>query len=389
MIDEGNAPRDSTLPGSIGLMRDHTALSEYEAVNGLALSSIIRESPSRPITIVHRGRGAADLTHATSYVLVESGGPVPSRDDLVEMTVEQLRSLSPRIWQINRPSHSYRERVTANDANELICVRREYGGPALDTAAITLTSERQIAQQWAHARSDRQARRQLQRAIDRGSGSVAQMSRRLRRWIGSFPAKRLFDIAFSVIALFLTVPVYPIVMLAIWLEDGAPVFFVHRRQSIGGQEFGCIKFRVMRRDAERVKAVLGSRNRSDGPQFYLPDDPRLLKVGRFLRRWNIDELPQFINILLGDMSVVGPRPSPHHENQFCPSWREARLSVRPGLTGLWQVCRTRKPQVDFQEWIRYDLEYLEHRNWLLDLWIILRTPLAIFGNPARATGGPT
>ncbi len=368
-------------------MRDHTALSAYEAVNGSAFRSIIGESPGRPITIVHRGRGAADLTHAMSYVLVASSGPAPSGNDLVQMTAEQLRSLAPRIWQINRPSHSYRERVTADEANELICVRRDYGRPVLDTAPIVLTSDRQIAQQWARARSDRQARRQLQMAINQGSSSVSQMPRRLRQWIGTFPAKRLFDIAFSVIALFLTAPLYPIVMLAIWLEDGAPVFFVHRRQSIGGQEFGCIKFRVMRRDAERVKAVLGSRNRSDGPQFYLPDDPRLLKVGRFLRRWNIDELPQFINILFGDMSVVGPRPSPDRENQFCPSWREARLSVRPGLTGLWQVCRTRKPQVDFQEWIRYDLEYLEHRTWLLDLWIILRTPLAIFGNPARATGG--
>ena len=354
-------------------MRDHTALSVYQAVNGSALSSIIEETPDRPITIVHRGRDVADLTHATSFLLVASSGPVPSRNDLAQMTAEPLRSLAPRIWQINRPSPSYRERVTADEANELICVRREYGRPVLDTAPIILTS-------------DRQARRQLQRAVHQGSGAVLQMSRRLRQWIGTFRAKRLFDIAFSLIALILTAPLYPIVMLAIWLEDGAPVFFVHRRQSIGGQEFGCIKFRVMRRDAERVKAVLGSRNRSDGPQFYLPDDPRLLKVGRFLRRWNIDELPQFINILLGDMSVVGPRPSPDHENQFCPSWREARLSVRPGLTGLWQVCRTRKPQVDFQEWIRYDLEYLEHRTWLLDLWIIVRTPLAIFGNPARATG---
>ena len=89
------------------------------------------------------------------------------------------------------------------------------------------------------------------------------------------------------------------------------------------------------------------------------------------------------------MSVVGPRPSPDHENQFCPTWREARLSIRPGLTGLWQVCRTRKPKVDFQEWIRYDLEYIEHRSWLMDLSIILRTPFAIFGSPARAVDDPT
>ena len=179
-------------------MRDHIALTRYEAVNGSALRPIIGESSGRPITIVHRGRDAADLTQATSYLLVESGSPVPSHNDLVQMTAEQLRSLAPRIWQINQPSHSYRERVTADEANELICVRREYGRPVLDTAPIVLTTDRQIAEQWARARSDRQARRQLQRAINQGSGSVSQMPRRLRQWIGSFPAKRLFDIAFSV-----------------------------------------------------------------------------------------------------------------------------------------------------------------------------------------------
>ena len=171
----------------------------------------------------------------------------------------------------------------------------------------------------------------------------------------------------------LTLPLYPLVMLAIWLEDGRPFFFGHPRETRGGREFRCIKFRSMRKDAEQIKAQLRAANQADGPQFYMKQDPRLTRVGRFIRRTNIDELPQFLNVLRGDMSVVGPRPSPRSENQYSPAWREARLSVRAGVTGLWQVRRTRKPGMDFQEWIRYDLEYVQRQSWALDMSIIFRT----------------
>lgn len=187
--------------------------------------------------------------------------------------------------------------------------------------------------------------------------------------------KRVCDVIFAVTVLLLTLPIYPIVMLAIWLEDGRPLFFAHRRETLGGREFPCIKFRSMRNDAEEIKQHLSGKNQADGPQFFIEHDPRLTRVGRIIRKLNIDELPQFLNVLMGDMAVVGPRPSPHKENQFCPAWREARLSVRPGVTGLWQVMRTRRRGLDFQEWIRYDIEYVEHVSWRLDLWIIWRTIL--------------
>ena len=187
------------------------------------------------------------------------------------------------------------------------------------------------------------------------------------------PFERSFNLLFSLAALLLTLPLYPLIMLLIWLEDGRPFFFRHMRQTRGGREFGCYKFRTMCRDAEKLKARLKQANASDGPQFHMPDDPRLLRVGKFLRRFYLDELPQFYNMLKGDMNLVGPRPSPDAENQFCPAWREARLSVKPGITGLWQVCRTRRPNVDFQEWIRFDLEYVQKRSWRLDLWIIMKT----------------
>jgi lipopolysaccharide/colanic/teichoic acid biosynthesis glycosyltransferase len=186
-------------------------------------------------------------------------------------------------------------------------------------------------------------------------------------------AKRLFDIVFALCAILLTLPLYPLVMLAILLEDGRPFFFAHSRETIGGREFPCIKFRSMRKDAEKIKAELRVQNQADGPQFYIENDPRLTRVGRIIRKANIDELPQFFNVLLGHMSIVGPRPSPHQENQFCPAWREARLSVRPGVTGLWQVNRTRIRGSDFQEWIKYDIQYVESQSWLLDLRIIWKT----------------
>ena len=185
--------------------------------------------------------------------------------------------------------------------------------------------------------------------------------------------KRLFDIISALIGLLLTLPLIPLVMLAIWLEDGSPFFFLHKRETISGREFSLIKFRSMRKNAEQLRRDLARQNKADGPQFYMPGDPRITRVGRIIRRWNIDEIPQFVNVFLGHMSLVGPRPSPRSENQFCPPWREARLSVRPGITGLWQVMRTRSDGLDFQEWIRYDLQYVERANWRTDLRIIFKT----------------
>ncbi|MEQ9461877.1 MAG: sugar transferase [Phycisphaeraceae bacterium] len=202
-----------------------------------------------------------------------------------------------------------------------------------------------------------------------------------QRSTASRALKRLFDLAFSLLVLLIVLPMFPLIMLAIWLEDGGPYFFAHARETVGGREFPCYKFRSMRHDAEQIKARLMRENQVDGPQFYIEDDPRVTRVGRWLRRLQLDELPQFFNVLVGDMSVVGPRPSPRKENQYCPPWREARLSVRPGVTGLWQVCRTREEGKDFQEWIRYDIEYVEHATLWTDLWIVYRTILLVLSAP--------
>ena len=196
-------------------------------------------------------------------------------------------------------------------------------------------------------------------------------------------AKRLFDIAAATLGILLTLWVYPLAMLAIWFEDGWPFFFAHRRETVGGRDFGCVKFRSMRKDAEQIKKQLSMQNQADGPQFFMENDPRLTRVGRFLRKYNLDELPQFFNVLAGHMSIVGPRPSPNKENQYCPAWREARLSVRPGITGLWQTRRTRKAGSDFQEWIKYDIEYVENMSLWLDVKIIFKTVDQVLRKGAR------
>ncbi|MEM7809014.1 MAG: sugar transferase [Planctomycetota bacterium] len=199
-------------------------------------------------------------------------------------------------------------------------------------------------------------------------------------------AKRLFDIGFAVCALLATAPAWPVIMFLIWREDGRPFFFGHVRQSRGGKQFKCWKFRSMFNNAEEIKKRLIAEglNEADGAQFFMENDPRITRIGNFLRKTNLDELPQFWNVLRGHMSIVGPRPSPDKENQFAPTWREARLSVRPGITGLWQIRRTRAEGTDFQEWVKYDLEYIEKRSFRGDLVLIFKTVAMMFRKIARS-----
>lgn len=185
--------------------------------------------------------------------------------------------------------------------------------------------------------------------------------------------KRVADVITAVVVLTLFAPIIPFIALAIKISSPGPVFFRQRRQGLHGRSFRCVKFRTMRVGADRLQDKLRFISEVDGPQFKMADDPRITTVGRFLRETYLDEIPQFYNVLAGDMSVVGPRPSPESENTLCPWWRDARLSVRPGITGLWQICRTRRPMRDFQEWIHYDTRYVRDLSWRLDLWIGWRT----------------
>ncbi len=195
--------------------------------------------------------------------------------------------------------------------------------------------------------------------------------------------KRLADILAATVVLLLFAPVLPIIALVVKLTSSGPVFFRDRRQGLHGKNFNCIKFRTMVVGADKMQGKLRRVSQVDGPQFKMGNDPRVNKVGEFLRDTYIDEIPQFFNVFAGHMSVVGPRPSPAAENTLCAYWRDARLSVRPGITGLWQVCRTRQPMKDFQEWIHYDTEYVRNTSFRLDAWICWQTVKKMVMNFAR------
>ncbi len=185
--------------------------------------------------------------------------------------------------------------------------------------------------------------------------------------------KRIMDIIISSIALLLLSPVFIILSVLIKITSKGPVFFKHKREGQFGKEFNCIKFRTMITGAEELQEKLRIKNEVDGPQFKMAWDPRITFLGRFMRDTFLDEIPQFFNVLKGEMSLIGPRPSPERENTLCPKWRYARLSVKPGITGLWQISRTRRNSGDFQEWIYYDTKYVRDLSFFLDIKILFKT----------------
>ncbi len=185
--------------------------------------------------------------------------------------------------------------------------------------------------------------------------------------------KRTVDIAVSLLGLMVLSPLMIVTIVLAKLTSPGPAFFVHPREGKDGRVFGCIKFRTMRADAHGLQRVIAEQNEADGPQFTIKNDPRTTTLGRFLRKRNIDELPQLVNVLLGHMSLVGPRPSPFRENQVCAPWRSARLSVRPGITGLWQLCRHARDEGDFHQWIYYDTAYVRNLSPWLDCKILFYT----------------
>jgi lipopolysaccharide/colanic/teichoic acid biosynthesis glycosyltransferase len=184
--------------------------------------------------------------------------------------------------------------------------------------------------------------------------------------------KRVLDVALCIAALVVSAPLFLAIAALIKLTDGGPIFFAQRRVGLGGRTFQMLKFRSMVVDAEQLKPSLAAANESNGPVFKMQRDPRVTAVGRFIRRYSIDELPQLVNVLLGDMSVVGPRPSLPAEVARYKPWQHRRFAVRPGLTCLWQTSPGRY-RIPFDEWMRLDLKYIEQWSLALDLLLILRT----------------
>jgi lipopolysaccharide/colanic/teichoic acid biosynthesis glycosyltransferase len=189
--------------------------------------------------------------------------------------------------------------------------------------------------------------------------------------------KRLLDILGAAVGLAVLLPVFVLVSFAIRWDSPGPVFFTQERVGWNGRRFRILKFRTMVVEAESMRAALASRNEIlDGPIFKMKEDPRVTRVGRFLRRSSLDEFPQLINILVGDMSLVGPRPPlPSEVDDYADS-DLPRLHVMPGATGLWQVA-DRRTGTSFREMVRLDLRYAAQWSLLLDVSILLRTILLV------------
>lgn len=183
--------------------------------------------------------------------------------------------------------------------------------------------------------------------------------------------KRAIDIAGSGAGLLILSPLFLGAALGIKLTSKGPIFFRQIREGKNGQQFGILKFRTMVTDAEARQVELRALSEQDGPAFKLRDDPRITKIGKYLRKSCIDELPQLVNVLTGEMSLVGPRPLPVHESLECVAWQRARLTVLPGLTCTWQAYADRDTK--FADWMRMDLEYIEERSLWNDLKLIFDT----------------
>ena len=189
-----------------------------------------------------------------------------------------------------------------------------------------------------------------------------------------FTAKRAIDLIAIFLSLPLLIPLYALCAILIKLESpGGPVLFRQARTGKGGQRFLMYKFRTMVPDAETLKSQLAHLNELQWPDFKITNDPRITRVGRILRKTSLDELPQIINILKGEMTLVGPRPTSFSAETY-DLWHTERLDVTPGLTGLWQI--TGRASMEFEERVRLDVAYIQRRSVMFDIMILLRTVVA-------------
>jgi lipopolysaccharide/colanic/teichoic acid biosynthesis glycosyltransferase len=187
--------------------------------------------------------------------------------------------------------------------------------------------------------------------------------------------KRALDIVGAGIGLLIAFPFIVFAAAVIRWTSPGPAFFAQERIGFLGRRFRIYKLRTMVANAEQLKAQLLERNERDGPAFKMRNDPRITRFGRFLRSTGLDELPQLWNVLIGDMSLVGPRPLPVAEAEQCTRWQRARMDTKPGLTCYWQLAKSRK--MSFVEWMRLDMRYARARNFWLDARLIINTFSAV------------
>lgn len=215
------------------------------------------------------------------------------------------------------------------------------------------------------------------RSAHRASASFDEAVPLIRLPLGYRASKRFLDVFVSASLLLLLLPAFLLIALAVRFSGPGPVFYRSRRVGRGGHEFWFLKFRTMHADAEALKASMAHLNTHSGPIFKAKDDPRITRVGRFLRKYSLDELPQLIHVLSGEMAMVGPRPHLPSEVAYYGEADRARLSVKPGLTCYWQVRG--RSDLSFEEWIALDLEYVRDMGMMVDLKLMAATPRAVLG----------
>ena len=186
-----------------------------------------------------------------------------------------------------------------------------------------------------------------------------------------FSVKRLFDFVMATIGLIILSPLMLVIAILIKLEDDGPIFYKQIRVGKNGRKFEMYKFRSMLVNADQMLAALKDKSDVEGPMFKMKNDPRITKIGQFIRKHSLDELPQFFNVIKGDMSLVGPRPPLPSEVDEYSDYDKQRLYVIPGCTGLWQA--TKRNEVGFNEMVQLDIEYIKKAGFLFDLWIIWKT----------------
>jgi lipopolysaccharide/colanic/teichoic acid biosynthesis glycosyltransferase len=258
-------------------------------------------------------------------------------------------------------------------------------GSSVALAPAPITRRRPATQRIARITPPRQSRKVPRKAqtkivslalenLNKGHEIVLPEGNRSRSYL---LAKRAFDVVGGLALVVLLSPIMLVTFATLAVTTkGNPLFF-QERIGLCGRRFRMIKFRTMRLGAESERGELLAMNEMDGPVFKLSDDPRTTALGRFLRKWSIDELPQLINVLLGSMSLVGPRPLPTREQREIRGWHRRRLSMKPGITGLWQVSG--RNELSFEEWMKLDLRYVDEWSLKLDALILLRTIPAVLG----------
>ena len=193
-------------------------------------------------------------------------------------------------------------------------------------------------------------------------------------------AKRVIDLLGSATLLFALAPFLIFIAILIRFDSPGPVFFTQERVGLNKRRFRILKFRTMTNGSDQQQGSLEHLNEAEGPVFKIRNDPRVTPLGRFLRRFSIDELPQLINVLKGDMSLVGPRPLPIRDvNRIDHQWHKRRFSIKPGITCLWQV--NGRSNIGFNDWVRMDLDYIDKWSLALDLLILMKTIPAVFRGP--------